>query len=330
MNITHMKQKFNLNKTTHLFLNKLNKSTSLKNKKIVCGFSGGADSTALLDCLIDKKDFFHYTLEAVFFTHGDSPIAVDEDVMLKFCTNFCNSHDIKLHVIPLNLEKIPRQGWESSGRTKRLEFYKNSNYDYIFLGHHKDDQNETTMIQLMRGGGKGSSAMKEVQGSYCRPFLNIYKKEIYEYLKSKGIQWIEDPTNKNTDFTRNFWRNVGLPTIEQHYPNYSQMLDNFRKKNDELNSLAFEMAKVDGLYSLIKGEDVNIKDLNSLRLKNLMSYYFKAHGKNMEDSFFEQQVANYESNGKLIVNQKGVEFYILKGIFKIGSFNPQLSPKLKL
>ncbi len=322
-----MKRKFNLNKTTHLFLNNLNKTNNLTNKKIVCGFSGGADSTALLDCLIDKRDFFNYELEAVFFTHGNSPIAVDEDIMFKFCTEFCKQHNVKLHVIPLNLEKIPRQGWESSGRTKRLEFYKNSDYDYVFLGHHKDDQNETTMTQLMRGGGKGASAMLPRQGFYCRPFLNIRKKEIYEYLENKGIQWIEDPTNTNTDFTRNFWRNVGLPTIEQHYPNYSQMLDNFRQKNQELNELAFEMAIVDGLENFILGNEVNVKSLSNTRLKNLLTHYFKANNKGVEDKYFDQLMAHYQSNNKLIVNHKGVEFYISKGILKQGSLTHNLKQK---
>ena len=323
------KMKTNLNKTLHLFLNDLNKKESLENKNIVCGFSGGADSTSLLHCLISKRDFFKYNLEAVFFTHGDSPIAVDEDIMLKFCSEFCKEHNVKLHLIPLHLEKIPRQGWESSGRTKRLEYYKENNYDYVFLGHHKDDQNETTMTQLMRGGGKGSSAMKPIQGMYCRPFLEIRKKEIYNYLETLKIKWVEDPTNTNTDFTRNFWRNEGLPTIEKHYPNYSQMLDNFRKKNNELNDLAFEMAKVDGLVSIMNGESINIKELNSLRLKNLMIHYFKANGKSMEDAFFDQQVSHYESNRKLIVNQKGVEFYISKGMFSIGSPKLSTTPRFK-
>ena len=49
--------------------------------------------------------------------------------------------------------------------------------------------------------------------------LNHFKDEIYDYLVSNNLKWIEDPTNTNTDFTRNFWRNVGLPTIEKHYPN---------------------------------------------------------------------------------------------------------------
>lgn len=317
----------NLNKTTHLFLKQMG---NLEGKNIICGFSGGADSTALLHTLIHKKEHFKFNLKAVFFTHGDSPIAVDEDKMFKFCNEFCKNNNIPFTIVNLNLEKIQRQGWESSGRKGRQNFYKEQNVDYVFLGHHKDDQNETTMIQLMRGGGKGASAMNPIEGIYCRPFLNIHKQDIYNYLEEKNVSWIEDPTNKNTDFTRNFWRNIGLPTISQHYPNYSQMLDNFRQKNSELNELAFELAKNDGLELLLQGESVNIKEFSSTRLKNLIVHYFKAQGKNMEDAYFDQQVAHYQANRKLIINQKGVEFFIYKGEFKAGTFSIENKLKRKI
>lgn len=316
----------NLNKITHLFLKNLG---NLESKNIICGFSGGADSTALLSTLIEKKSHFGFNLKAVFFTHGDSPIAVDEDKMYQFCSSFCKEHDIPLIIEDLKLEKIQRQGWESSGRKARQSFYKEQDVDYVFLGHHKDDQNETTMTQLMRGGGRGASAMKEIEGIYCRPFLKIHKKDIYEYLTNKNISWIEDPTNTNTDFTRNFWRNIGLPTIAKHYPDYSQNLDNFRQKNAELNELAFELAKVDGLNELVEGKSISVKDLTSSRLKNLIVHYFKANGKNMENAFFDQQISHYNANKKLHVNQKGIEFFIEKGVFSFVPFTNTLKIKLK-
>lgn len=157
-----------LSKTLHIFLNSLG---DLKNKKIIVGFSGGADSTALLDLLQQRKPYFNFNLEAVFFSHGSSPIAVEEDKMKIFCHSFCLERNIPLTICDLDLEKIPRQGWESSGRQARQGFYKNTDADWIFLGHHKDDQNETTMTQLFRGGGKGTIAMQFVDGKYCRPFF---------------------------------------------------------------------------------------------------------------------------------------------------------------
>lgn len=298
-----------LSKTLHIFLNSLG---NLKEKKVVVGFSGGADSTVLLDLLYDRKKHFNFKLEAVFFSHGSSPIAVDEDIMKIFCKDFCKERNILLNICDLDLEKIPRQGWESSGRKARQNFYRNYECDWIFLGHHKNDQNETTMTQLFRGGGKGTIAMQFVEGKYCRPFLNHFKTEIYEYLKEKKINWIEDPTNTQTEFTRNFWRNIGIPSIEQHYPNYSSSLDKFRKKQEDLYSIANEMAIEDGLNLFIKKEPVDLKNISAVRLKNLLVHIFNHYSKSMEDGYYEQQVNHYFSNKNLEIDKKGIVLSISK------------------
>lgn len=302
----------NLNKTLHLYL------TNLKpqNKTITVGFSGGADSTALIHLLNLKKDFFNFNLNAVFFTHGNSPIAEDENKMFDFCSQFCVKYDINFTKVDLDLEKIPRQGWESSGRQARQSYYKDILTDYVFLGHHQDDQNETTMTQLLRGGGKGTTAMDSFDGYYCRPFLNIHKKDIYAYLTKHNIGWIEDPTNKDIKFTRNFWRNIGLPTIEQHYPQYSQTLEKFRNKQTELYGLAHELALNDGLQDIIQGKTVSIEKLSDNRLKNLLNYVFSEQNKNMEDAFYDQQVSHYRANKKLDIEQKGIHLYLYKDMIQ--------------
>jgi tRNA(Ile)-lysidine synthetase-like protein len=315
----------NLNKIVHLFLNSLD---TLQEKNILAGFSGGADSTALLDILVQKKDFFGFNLKAVFFSHGNSPIAKDEDLMREFCQNFCDKHHIELIEVDLSLEKIPRQGWESSGRQARLEFYQQMKADFVFLGHHQDDQNETTMTQLLRGAGKATGGMKKRDGMFCRPLLDIHKKDIYEYLTNKEIKWVEDPTNTDTYFTRNFWRNTGLPTIAQHYPNYSQSLENFREKYNELHDLAYELALSDGLNELVKKEPVAITSFNEKRLKNLLSHYFSAQGVHAEDSFYEQQIAHYMANNNVTIELGEHTLFLHHGM--MSSLPLATSKKLKM
>lgn len=311
----------NLNKIIHLYLNELKPL----DKTITVGFSGGADSMALLHILSLKQNFFHYHLQAVVFTHGDSPIAEDENKMLVLCKEFCTNNNITLTQVDLDLEKIPRQGWESSGRKARQSYYDNISTDYVFLGHHQDDQNETTMTQLLRGGGKGTAGMDAFDGYYCRPLLNIHKKDIYEYLIAQKLEWIEDPTNKDTHFTRNFWRNIGLPTIEQHYPQYSQTLEKFRKKQNELYTLAYDMALEDGLNNILSGKKQSIEHLSNTRLKNLLNYIFTAENKNMEDAFYDQQVAHYKSNNHLTINQKDIYLTLHKGFIVKNNFSPDIA-----
>lgn len=274
----------NINKEIHLFLQQLPNCT---NKKIAVGYSAGADSTVLLDVLNKKSKYFNFQLEAVFFSHNGSPIGEGEDKNLILARKFCKELKVNLIEVELNLIKQSKKSWEQLGRMGRLNFYKKSNYDMVFLGHHQDDQNETTMIQIFRGGGRGSSAMKSIDGIFYRPMLGIRKNDIYAYLKEKNIDWIEDPTNENTDFTRNFWRKIGLPKIEKYYPNYSNLLETFRHKNNYLNNLAVDMAKIDGLDSILIGKSINIKDLKDYRIINLLNNVFSVVGNSLENNKIE-------------------------------------------
>ena len=308
----------NLNKTIHLFLQKLD---YLDNKKIVVGFSGGADSTALMHLLKEKQPFFNYNLKAVFFSHEGSPLIENETVLQEHCINECNKMGIELVVHSLYLEKQKKQSWESSGRIARMKFYKENPADYIFLGHHKDDQNETTMMQLFRGAGKGVLAMKKIEGFYCRPLLEHYKKDIYQYLTEKNLSWIEDSTNQHNEFTRNFWRNIGLPTIKKYYPQYSQQLDTFRQKTHEANELAYELAQVDGLTNLVSNNPVSIKNLSDLRIKNLVTHFFNHHKLGLEKLYLENQLNNYTAKKSTTIEKNEFCLYLDRGI--VSTLMPQ-------
>lgn len=280
----------NFDKVIHLFLQSLG---NLENKTLLVGYSAGADSTLLLHLLAQKKDFFKYKLEAVFFSHENSPINEGENNNLLLAQKTCQKLGIILYHQPIEMEKTTNKSWEQLGREARIEFYQNHYHDFIFLGHHLDDQNETTMIQLFRGAGKGMRAMKFIDGKICRPFLTISKKEIYQYLQQNKIEWIEDPTNKNTDFTRNFWRNIGLPTIAQHYPSYSLLLSKFRKKIQNLENLSFDLAQLDGLDSLLQGKTIQVSHLSETRIMNLFHHVYPQLKYSLEEKvveeFFKQQ-----------------------------------------
>lgn len=286
----------NINRKVHEFLQKL---PNLESKNIAVGYSAGADSTVLLHILAQKAKHFNFNLEAVFFSHSGSPINEGEDKNLELAKKTCKDLGIKLIDVSLEMNKTSQKSWEQLGREGRLSFYKKENYDYVFLGHHQDDQNETTMMQIMRGGGRGTGAMKSKDGIYCRPMLSVTKKDIYEHLKNFNIEWIEDPTNVNTEFTRNWWRNEGLPKLEEHYPSYRQSLENFRKKQSSLHSIAYDMAKIDGLEKLLEGNKVSVKNLSDDRVNNLLSYTFSAIGKYIEtnklDNWLKQGKAKKQS-----------------------------------
>ena len=255
--------------TKKVYMN-LQKYSELKNKDVLVSYSAGADSTALLYILNKQKDVFNWNIKAVFFNHANSPISEGEDKSLQCAKELTNKLGIELMVNTIDMKKTVNESWEELGRKGRLEFFKNNNFDAIFLGHHEDDQNETTMMQLFRGGGRGVAGMKLKEGKIYRPFLNIRKEEIYNFLREEKLNWIEDPTNVNIDFTRNFWRKFMLPEIEKHYPGYNTSLKNFREKQTMQNNLLYDLAVVDGLEKIINKEVVDISKLSEERKINLV------------------------------------------------------------
>lgn len=282
----------NINKELHLFLQKL---PDLKDKSIAVGYSAGADSTLLLHLLHEKSKFFGFEINAVFFSHENSPMNHGEDKSLDMAKKTCENLKINFIHHKIMMEKEVRRGWEEIGRENRIDFYKKLNFDFVFLGHHKDDQNETTMIQLMRGAGKGMAGMKPIDGIFIRPFLDLTKDEIYQELENKKIDWVEDPTNTNTDFTRNFWRKQVLPLIEKHYPQYRQNLDLFRKKINTQNKLLRDLALVDGLESLKNNLEVNISGLDTDRKINLLNHFFSDNNSHIEQKKIENWLKQKDS-----------------------------------
>ena len=91
----------------------------------------------------------------------------------------------------------------------------------VVLGHHQNDQAETLLLQLLRGSGlKGLSAMSEfdLKRNFWRPMLNIKRHSLEVYAKEHGIEYIEDESNQDEQFDRNFIRQKVLPLIQSRYP----------------------------------------------------------------------------------------------------------------
>lgn len=242
---------------------------------IALGFSGGIDSSALLVLLANYQKYTNFNsqnkvnLTAVFFLHGDNPLMVNESETKKHCEKIARELKINLVVEPLKLLK-DNQSWESAGHRARQNYYKNSEYDYFFLGHHLDDQCETIMTQLMRGAGRSSSGILPIQNKAVRPLLSYKKTELKQYLIINNINWLEDPTNLDNNFTRNFWRNKALPKIEEYYPDYRKRLKTASDKMIRRDNISRDMAIVDGMDNLLSGKEITITTLSNNRIINLI------------------------------------------------------------
>lgn len=256
------------------FLTQLRNIPDFKNQKYLIAYSAGADSTAVLAVASHIMKKLHIPFDVVFFSHENCKLNEGESDNLELAQKTCHSLGLSLIHQPLDMSNKGNYSLEQYGRMLRHEFYQSHGYDIIMMGHHKDDQNETTMIQLFRGAGSGTQGMKVLDQHFFRPFLNFRKKELISYLVERNIEWLDDPTNKNNDMTRNFWRNVGLPAIEKHYSHYSSALDVVREKFAEQDEMAYELALSDNLEEFLSQSNCK-KPSTPLRTSNLIIQYLK-------------------------------------------------------
>ena len=185
------------------------------------GYSGGADSTALLQALHEAGEDREFIVEAVHFNHGLHPEA---DAWQSYCEEFCAARNIPLATHKLNL--VPDQSnLENTARELRYSWVEQNigeNTAYL-TAHHADDRAETFLLNAFRGSGlDGLASIPEVrklgQGLVLRPLLNVSRASLVTFLEQKNISWIDDPSNLENGPDRNFIRNEVLPLIESRWP----------------------------------------------------------------------------------------------------------------
>jgi tRNA(Ile)-lysidine synthase len=194
----------------------------------VVGFSGGADSTALLHALIKIKSELGVPVSAVHVNHG---LHADSDSWQHHCETFCDWNNIKLSCIKVQLKHQSGKGLEAEARHLRYKAISTLLRDgsTLLTAHHADDQVETLLLNLMRGSGvDGLSAMPEQRllgnGFLQRPLLEFQNTELLKYLQENDVEWIDDPSNQYVNQDRNFVRHEVIPLLEKRWPGVDKRL----------------------------------------------------------------------------------------------------------
>ena len=221
-----------------------------KGDTVAVATSGGIDSICLLYFLYHNKKEFGINIVAVNVDHSIRENSSDDS---DFVANFCKELGItcyKFKVDVLSLAKEKKLGIEEAARIARYKVFdsllKKNLADKIAIAHHQSDQAETILLNIFRGTGlKGASGMEAKQGCYVRPFLNTSKTEIENYAKENGLEHVEDQTNKDDTYSRNFVRNKVLPLIKTKWKNIEKNLINFAnvcKQDDDyiLSTISFD------------------------------------------------------------------------------------------
>jgi tRNA(Ile)-lysidine synthase len=182
-------------------------------QRVAVAVSGGLDSCVLLQLLIDTLRWHGASLSVVTVDHGTRK---DSASHADFVETLARAAQLPCERFSLHLGEGAS---EAACRDARYACLAAVNADVVALAHHRDDQAETVLINLMRGTGpRGLAGMSWKRGRYARPLLDVPRSEIDAWASARGLSWVEDPSNTDPRFLRNRVRHELLPLIESIRP----------------------------------------------------------------------------------------------------------------
>lgn len=217
--------------------------------QVLLAYSGGLDSTVLLDILtiireIRKNEHIPLLIRAVHVNHG---INQNSNSWLLHCKQQCKIRNISLSTVLVQIVN-ESEGLESSARNARYLALQKELFpgEALLTAQHQDDQAETLLLALKRGSGPlGLSSMAEnslLSGhNLLRPLLTVSRAQIESYAKERNLIWVIDDSNFNNRFDRNFLRLKILPYLNKRWPKFTQNVTRSAQLCAEEESLLDEL-----------------------------------------------------------------------------------------
>jgi len=192
-------------------------------------YSGGRDSHVLLHVLAAiRQELWPAQIKVVHIDHGLHP---DAGQWAAHCQSVCDALDLPLLIRQVNARPAAGESPEAAARKARYAELAEliGAGDILLAAHHQDDQAETLMLQLLRGAGPhGLAAMPELKkfssGYLARPLLGFARTDLDEYAGCQGLQWIDDPSNEDHGFKRNYLRHEVMPLLQKQWPSFQKTL----------------------------------------------------------------------------------------------------------
>ncbi len=257
--------------------------------RLCVGLSGGVDSVVLLDILHGLASQHAWKLSAIHVNHQLSPHALE---WARFCRRLCRERGVPLRVVKVNV--LRGNSTEAAARAARYAAYRAQPAQNVLLAQHQDDQAETVLLQLLRGAGvKGLAAMPAMRMDnersdlrLLRPLLGFTRDEIEQYAAARDLSWIEDESNRDAYYMRNFLRMEIMPRIEKRAPEYRSTLSRAAGHMAEAGQLLDELAQIDGAGALLDNTlaFAPLQQMPAERARNLLRYFFALHHVSMPDA----------------------------------------------
>ncbi len=250
---------------------------------LLVAYSGGLDSTVLLHALSQLRTAMPMHLRAVYVHHGLSEYA---DKWGEHCAQTCSNLEIPFNIAHVTIDRTSGLGTEAAARNARYQALQAEKADFICLAHHQDDQAETLLLQLARGAGvKGLAGMAQVVSNkrLLRPFLNQSRGDLLAYAEQHQLQWIEDDSNIDTQYSRNYLRHHVMPVLQQQYPSIRQTLSRSANLMAQADELLTDLALIDAEQVVDKAPQygalrlAELLQLSQARQMNLLRWWLASN-----------------------------------------------------
>jgi len=258
--------------------------------------SGGIDSVVLLDLLRRVVSGHRVRLAAIHVNHGLSPNALAWE---RFCREHCRRRQIAFKAQRVQVGGAG-SNVEAEARSARYRVFAAVEATAIALAHHRDDQAETVLLRLLRGSGPlglgGMAVTSRMSGGnekrlgpsrttplLFRPLLTVSRDDILAYARRRRLRWIEDGSNRDERYARNFVRAKVLPLLETKFPGARVTLARSGLHMAQAAALIAEFTAVDGV-TVSEGDRIDVERLRALgplRAANVLRARLAAHGEAM-------------------------------------------------
>jgi len=253
--------------------------------QILVAVSGGMDSLLLLTLLGEQID--PQRIKAIHINHD---LSANADQWQDLVADYCDQIGVSFYAEKVTVT-ASGDGIEAAAREARYAVFESMLQPggLLFLAHHADDQVETVLYRLLRGAGpKGLAGMPALRplgkGTLIRPFLDCRKSDLKREAQGRDLKWVEDESNVEDRFDRNYLRNRVIPVLSARWPEYAQSIIRstaLSRQADQLSKiLAIEdMAALDSRAERA-GWSISIeaiKSLSILRQKNILRHWSEIH-----------------------------------------------------
>jgi tRNA(Ile)-lysidine synthase len=272
----------------------------LSGSRLCVAFSGGLDSTALLAACAALRARYRCEVRAVHVNHRLQPSAASMAAAARACARRLG---VPCKVVDAPVAIARGDSIEAAARVRRYAALRRELRvgEWLLLAQHQDDQVEALLLQLLRGAGvAGLAAMPARAGSLLRPLLDVTREQLLDYLRRRSIGWIEDPSNADERFGRNFLRRRVLPALRERWPGLGVAISRSAALAAEAQQLLAARAAAQ-LQDAHDGAALSVSALRRLPgpdRRNALRYWLELRGLTMPDQRRLREIAGPVLNAR--------------------------------